>query len=310
MIISLFKKLIGKNSNYKAEKARIEEIMANAKDQSTEWDDSRMGEEPIVREKILNRLLDSIAHEQPIRKTNTITKWAVAASLFFALGFGWYYFQHNGLWNQTTAIVLKTGRNEIRKVTLSDGSVVWLNGSTSISYPDQFDDHKRVVELLEGEAFFDIKHDEKKPFQVKAGKTLTNVLGTAFNINSYSWRETINVTVARGKVAVNNNILLPNDQLAYAKATGKSETKQLHSDEITSWMQGKLTFNDESLKAIATLLENKYNVEIRFGDKHMSESRFTGRFEPADDLYDILDALTMTRGLTYEAKGAVILINH
>jgi transmembrane sensor len=164
--------------------------------------------------------------------------------------------------------------------------------------------------LLEGEAFFDVKHDDQKPFQVKAGKTLTNVLGTAFNISSYDYREKIKVTVARGKVAVNNNILLPNQQLAYNKATGKLEKIQLESDMVISWMQGNIVFNDESLKAITKLLENKYNVEISFADQQMSASRFTGKFEPTDSLYDILDALTLTRGLTYKAKGAVIVINH
>ena len=309
MIISIFKKLISKNRINKAEQRHIEEIVANAKTQPTEWDEVSMGNENIVHDKILNRLRQSITEEQPIHNTRTVTKWAVAASLFFALGLGWYFSQYN-LTGETTAIFLKTGRNEIRKIALSDGSVVWLNGSTSISYPEHFEGQKRIVELLEGEAFFDVKHDDQKPFQVKAGKTLTNVLGTAFNISSYSYREKIKVTVARGKVAVNSSILSPNQQLAYTKATGKLEKIELESDMVTSWMQGNIVFNDESLKTIVTLLENKYNVEIRFADQQMSESRFTGKFEPTDNLYDILDALTLTRGLTYKAKGAVIVINH
>jgi ferric-dicitrate binding protein FerR (iron transport regulator) len=136
------------------------------------------------------------------------------------------------------------------------------------------------------------------------------VLGTAFNISSYAAHETIRVTVARGKVAVNSSILLPNDQLAYTKTTGKSETRKLQSDEVIAWMQRKITFNDESFKTVAALLADKYHVKIQFDDKQIGEAHFTGRFEATDDLYTILDALTLTRGLSYEVKGAVITITN
>ncbi len=310
MKFSIFKKPISKNSDAYAEETRIDKIVADSKHQPLTWDERTMGDETVVRGQILDRVLNSIEIAQPKRKNNPLARWAVAASLFFAIGLGWYYFQHGGFLGSATNIVLKTDRNEIRKIMLSDGSVVWLNGSTTISYPDHFEGEKRVVQLLEGEAFFDVKHDVSKPFQVKAGKTLTNVLGTAFNISSYVWSENIKVTVTRGKVAVNNKIILPDYQLAYTKATGKAYVKYLEGMDVTSWMQGKLVFNDEPLKVIASMLENKYNVEIRFGDKKMSEARFTGQFEPSDGLHDVLDALTLTRGLSYEAKGAVIFINH
>ena len=314
MIISIFKKLIGKSNSQKAEETRIEKIMADFKAHPMPWDDAKMGKETEAHDRILNKLLHAIPVKVPQNKPNYIKTWTVAASLILIAGLGWYTIenkkamQHSN--DSANTIVIKSGNNKIRKITLSDSSVVWLNVNSAISYPDHFNGNKRSVVLLEGEAFFDIKHDDHKPFQVRAGKTLTNVLGTAFNISSYASHKTISVTVARGKVAVNNNILLPNDQLAYTKATGKSEMKKLQSAQVIAWMQERLAFNDESLKAVAEILENKYNVKIHFDNKQIAEAHFTGRFEASDDLYDILDALTMTRGLSYEAKGAVITITN
>ncbi len=310
MIFSYFKNLIRKKPMNEAEAAYIENAVEDFKQHPRAWDEARMGVQSELRDQILSRVLASmpVASNRSYQRRN----WAVAASLVFALGMGVLGFQYRehilDIIDPATSLVLKTESNEIKKLVLNDGSIVWLNGGSTLSYPDRFSHDKREVVLLEGEAYFDIHHDDKKPFQVKAGKTLTNVLGTAFNISSYSWLETIKVTVARGKVAVNNNILLPNDQLAYTKATGIFKMRKLSGNEVASWMTGKLIFNDESLKSIAAILENKYRVDIRFGDEKMRELRFTARFEPSDDLIDILDALTMTRGLSYKVKGAVITI--
>ena len=311
MIVSYFRNLIRKNALKETEAKQVISAIEDFKKHPQEWDEDRMGAQAEVREQILGRLMASIPAtvNAPQAKMN----WAVAASIALVLTTGMLGFQYRehilDIVDPATSLVLKTKGNEIKKLTLSDGSVVWLNGGSVLSYPDRFSHDKREVLLLKGEAYFDIHHDDRKPFRVKAGKTLTNVLGTAFNISSYSWMETIDITVTRGKVGVNNNILLPDDQLAYHKATGKSEKKK-RSGDVTLWMQGKLLFNDESFRTVAAILENKYHVNIRFEQQKMGDFRFTARFEPSDSLNDILDALTMTRGLSYEVKGAGITITN
>lgn len=311
-MVSYFKNLIRKKQHNEADTARIENAIADFKQNPHEWDEARMGVQSELRDQILSRVMASMpaAGRNRYQRRN----WAVAASVALVLGMGWFGFHYRenilDVIDPATLVVMKTNGHEIKKLRLSDGSVVWLNGGSRLSYPDRFSHDKREVVLLEGEAYFDIHHDDKKPFQVKAGKTLTNVLGTAFNIRSYSWLEKISVTVTRGKVAVNNSMLLPNEQLAYDKATGKSKIKKLSAEEVTLWMQGRLSFNDESFKAVATILENKYQVSIRFQEQKMEDYRFSARFEPSDSLNDILDALTMTRGLSYKVKGAEITITN
>lgn len=311
-MISIFKKLIGKTQAQKAEEARIEKITADAKNHPLSWDGEKMGDEAEVRTQILNRLLSST--QKPKRRVKAVKNWSIAASILIVFGAAWYALSYvetaEKSVTRTVMVITKTKRGETKKLILSDGSSVWLNGNTSIRYPERFLGEKREVELIEGEAYFDIKHNERKPFQVKAGKTLTNVLGTAFNITSYHWLGTINVSVSKGKVAVNNHILLPNDQLAYSKANGESRVRKMQSSKVISWMQGQLVFNNESMQSLARQLEDKFFVEIRFADKKIAESHITGRFEWSESIYNILEAISLTNGLSYETKGSVITINN
>ncbi|RZM25680.1 MAG: DUF4974 domain-containing protein [Pedobacter sp.] len=312
MIVSYIKNLINKKRGTDAEEMHIDSTIADFRQNPKAWNEAEMGKQYELQERILSRLKSSMLKSEKDNRTNYRRALTAAASIAMLTATAWYGFQYReailDLVDPATLVVVKTEKNQLKKVILSDGSVIWLNGNSALSYPDRFGDAKREVSLLNGEAYFDVHHDEKKPFQVKAGKTLTNVLGTAFNISAYSWLETINITVTKGKVAVNKSILLPNDQLSYNKSTGQSEKKKLLGDHVILWMKGRLAFNDESFKAVAAILENKYPISIRFGDEKMEDFRFTARFEPSDKLNDILDALTMTRGLSYEVKGAVITI--
>lgn len=297
-----------------SDEARISKAIDDFKQRPAAWDEEKMGPAPEIRESVLNRLLIDINKKQsrtiPFRRII-----AAAASVVVVMGLLWLGFNYKKSLPDladplANIVVVKTSKNDVRKIRLSDGSIVWLNSSSTLSYPEKFSAAKRQVELIEGEAYFDIQHDTQKPFQVKAGKTLTNVLGTAFNISSYTWLKEISVTVTRGKVAVNNAVLLPNQQLLYTKASGKLEQKKVHAADIVSWMERKLSFNDEDFKTVAAKIEDKFNVKISFASKDMEDYRFTARFENTDDLNEILDALTLTRGLNYQVKNNNILITN
>lgn len=313
MKLSFFKDFLNRKQHDEAEEAQISEAIDNFKAQPEQWDELKMGAAPEIRHTILERLLGDMQQQQ-VRKLKRSRFIAKAAAIVFLLGTAGMVYEYKGqllaLIDPVDVLVMKTRKGETKKIELSDGSIVWLNGGSSLSYPERFNAAERQVELLDGEAYFDIHHENKRPFRVKTGKTLTNVLGTAFNISAYSRSETINVTVSRGKVAVNKEVLLPNDQLIYRKSTGITERKKLAAAEVISWLQGRLSLNDEEFSTVAAVLENKFNVNIRFDDQKMASFRFTARFETKDSLYDILDALTMTRGLSYQAKGAVITIKN
>lgn len=303
-----------------ADEAGLNKAIDDFKENPAPWDEKKMGPEQEIKNIVLRRLLNTIDESQgrkaPFTRTILFRRIiTAAASVAVVMGLLWLGFSYKNNQPhladpQVNMVVVKTKQNDVRKIRLSDGSVVWLNSNSTLHYPEKFSAAKRQVELIEGEAYFDIHHDTQKPFQVKAGNTLTNVLGTAFNISSYSWLKEISVTVRRGKVAVNNEVLLPDQQLLYTKASGKVEQKRVHAADVVSWMEYKLSFNDEDFKTIAAKIEDKFKVKINFENKAIQDMRFTSRFGATDNLDDILGALTLTSGLNYQVKGNNILITN
>lgn len=309
MKLRFFKKITSNNTARADEETRVEGLIERFKENPKAWEEQKMGAPGDVSRVILSRILGTI--DESHRQTRLLKRSiSIAASIIMILGGAWlgfhFYMKSNSF--KPEDLIVRTSVNEIKKLTLSDGSLVWLNEGSVLSYPKEFLGEKREVELLDGEAFFDVAHDGEKPFQVKAGGTITNVLGTAFNISAYSWLQTINVTVNRGKVAVNNALLLPDQQVEYDKASGKLNHKKLQASAVSSWMDGKLAFNDQNFKTVASILEKKFNVSIRFASKSLEVIHFTAQFEKADSLDDILTALTLTMGLNYTTKGNTIVI--
>jgi len=309
MKLKLFKRNSLSKDNSASAETHVERIIENFKKSPRSWDEEKMGPAEEIRNVVLDRILGSIEGEKN-RKLIFRRNISIAASVMLVMGGLWFGLAQYGFWKGSDNVIVKTDGHHLKNIVLSDGSVVWLNVNSTLSYPEDFQGDKREVALLEGEAYFDVKHDAKKPFQVRAGKTLTNVLGTAFNINAYSWLETINVTVSKGKVAVNNNMLLPDQQAEYDKRSGKISHKKLIASNVISWMKGKLSFNDQDFKTVASILEKKFNVSISFADKSLKDLHFTAQFEQADKLDDILTALTLTTGLNYTMKGNTIVITN
>lgn len=291
----------------------ISRVIDEFKQNPESWDLQTMGDEGAAREKILNRVLFSINHAESKPKYSFLKIVSLSAAAILIMGLAVGFLLKDELIDRFITypqVTIETKQGENKKVTLPDGSVVTLNAVTKLSYPSHFKHKAREVTLVDGEAYFDVKHDEETPFEVKAGKTLTHVLGTAFNISSYSFSQTISVTVTHGKVAVNNEMLLPNEQLVYHKTSAKLQKRTLLASNVTAWLQGGLAFSDESFKTVAAILERKYNVSINFANQEMEDFHFTANYGSADGLLVILDDLTMTRGLSYEINQNKITIKN
>jgi|SRR5699024_9938588 len=179
------------------------------------------------------------------------------------------------------------------RIVLGDGSTVWLSAASSLRYPKKFGDTLRSVSLT-GEAFFDITRNSDKPFVVHSGKLQTKVLGTSFNIRSFDTENNIQVTVATGRVSVEQDtatnkkspdvdrnvaVLTPDQQHIFDKRTNRGTTKVVKSKIYTSWKSGKLIFENHSFKEIAQRLERWYGVQIHFSDEALKQIRFKVTFE-------------------------------
>jgi ferric-dicitrate binding protein FerR (iron transport regulator) len=172
---------------------------------------------------------------------------------------------------------------------------------------------------VEGEAYFDIKHNEKKPFIVKTATASIRVLGTAFNVRSYTDLDDIQVTVARGKVAVNETtasgasrnkevLLVRNEQVSINKQSGNLQKSRIASENITGWTEGKLIFNNESLANIGSTLKHTRNFTVRFAEPDIALIRCSAGFDSTDSIEDIISALSRANGLNYSIKKSEVLL--
>lgn len=298
----------------KLQQQYVEQKIENFKQNPNTWDESKLGDKDTIGRHIRTRLIKSMSKPSYF-SLNYKRVVSIAASIVLVGTLVWFAFKNQKGAQEATPmsamLTMVTGKNQIKKFKLNDGTVVWLNENSTLRYPRYFNGKKREVVLAEGEAYFDVYHDKNKPFQVRAGKTLTNVLGTSFNISSYPWRSTINVTVSSGKVAVNDQILLPNDHLSYHKSSNYFEKKRLQNRYVPSWIDRKLAFDDEDLKTIAAILERRFNVNISFDtkDETLEKQRFTAAFEQQDQLKNILDMLAITGDFSYQIKENNVILN-
>ncbi len=220
------------------------------------------------------RIEASISRKEKSFLIRTWPYQAAAAALLISLIS--IFYQHSGNdQNQLAMQEKKVATGSLSRIELPDGTEIWLNAGSKIRFPDQFAEDKREV-TLEGEAFFNVKHEEKRPFLIHTQDMITQVLGTSFNISSYPQEQQIKVTVLSGKVAVYEQakpgqvnaaqplFLTANQQGLYSK-TRRSLTlnkKAVKSAEAVAWKEGNLIFKDTELREVVQRLERRYAVQI------------------------------------------------
>jgi ferric-dicitrate binding protein FerR (iron transport regulator) len=230
-----------------------------------------------------------------------------------------YYF--TSIYDKTDKIVWlekQTQRGERLEFFLSDGSKVSLNSESKLIYPQEFSSNLRQVKL-EGEAFFEVKKNTKKAFIVHANNLDIKVLGTKFNVKSYSTEKYIETTLLSGKVSValkdtenkivRKAILLPNQQANYAKESMEVKLHQVDAEHFASWREGKLIIDEKPFAEVCRELERWFNVNIQL-DKELHQKYFytiTITNEPLEEILLYLKRTTPSLIITYNNNK--ILIN-
>ena len=197
-------------------------------------------------------------------------------------------------------------------IHLPDGSTIILNDKSSITY-DQNDFDKKTREVtLSGEAYFDIKRNEKKLFIVHTGKVNTKVLGTAFNINAYN--TSIKVTVTRGKVQVGDlkrvyGIITPNQQIVVNKSTLAYEQNNVNAATAVEWKRNYLILDDLNMKDAVALISQKYKVQILLSNEKIRNCRITASFLNEEDLDHVLKVVcsVIETEYHYDQNGVITL---
>lgn len=196
--------------------------------------------------------------------------------------------------------------SKVIDMKLSDGSHVWLNSGSSITFPVAFTGKDRKI-TVDGEAYFEVAHDPSRPFIVSKGTASVEVLGTHFNINAYSDEKEMKVTLLQGSVKVslntNSKIIKPGQQAAINE---EMRIKEVDVDEVMSWKDGIFLLNNTDLPAIMRQIGRWYDVNIVYEGK-ISAVKFGGGVSKDEPLSKILETLEQY-GLRFELEGKTLKV--
>lgn len=212
----------------------------------------------------------------------------------------------------TQTHVLTVPRGESFKVVLCDGTEVWLNANSNFVYPTAFIGNERIV-TLEGEAYFKVTKDPKRPFIVKTKTVQTRVLGTEFNIRSYTPEDT-HVVLINGKVEVSNTKggsytrLYPGED-AHLQSDGNFVLAEVDLDSYVYWKDGYFYFDDVTLKDIMQNLGRWYNVNIEFRNKEAMEYKMHFISDRTKDLEHTISLLNRMKIVTVTLQGNTLTID-
>lgn len=236
-----------------------------------------------------------------------------AASILLVLAGGSLYLNRVALLDiffPVKTLTVSTKPGEQLELTLPDGSKVWLNTASTISYPEVFRGATRNIKLT-GEAFFQVKPDPRKPFFVHSRQFYARVLGTSFNVKAYpDPDEDVYVTVTEGKVAVG----IENENMARKEFTRLTRNHRVMFDPVANilfqdsvatgqgiaWRDGKLSFHQASLKEMATALERWFAVKIDVTEAEAMQCSFSATYYKGVKLRDILEAMQIMGKIAYE----------
>lgn len=210
-----------------------------------------------------------------------------------------YSFDKGTLSGKVNYNSMSTPRGGQYKLVLPDGTRVWLNAETSISFPTAFVDDTREVQVT-GEAYFEVAIDRNKPFVVKTPEESITVLGTSFNVYAYA-SEPVKTSLLEGSVKVGKDILKPGQ----ASSEGKVFVTNL--DQDIAWKNGRFDFNDLSAKQAILQLARWYNVEFKI-ESDISDVKFGGGLKRNLTLTQILRGLEGIGGLHFTLEGNTVTI--
>ncbi|MCL6257523.1 DUF4974 domain-containing protein [Aquiflexum sp. TKW24L] len=206
-----------------------------------------------------------------------------------------------------------TPRGNKKLITLPDGSTVVLNAESKLTYFDDFAKNRTLK--LEGEGFFEVVKDETHPFTVITENISTTALGTSFNIKAYQGNPNIQVTLATGKVRVENSIdqklieIQPGEAVYYSEAKNTLKKQNADLSQVLSWKEGILQFEKTPFNVIVKDLERWYGVNIVVkGNNTIPEYKCSGTFKPHEYLSNVLKVLSFSVNFDYTINGNEVIL--
>lgn len=198
------------------------------------------------------------------------------------------------------------------RLILADGTRVWINSCTELIFPVAFPENERVVEV-NGEAYFEVAREQKRPFKVMVQGMQVRVYGTKFNVNSYE-EGRVTTTLLEGKVGIcrkdetKEKMLKPDEQAVFDNSSGEFRIRHIDAAEFIAWKNGEFVFNDESIEAIMKRLAVWYDIEVIYENESVRHKKFTGVLARYQTIDKILYYIAETATVSFSADGRNIIV--
>jgi len=249
-----------------------------------------------------------------IIKTHQLVIWRVAsvAAMFVAALFIGLFFHKDIKSANNKFVTIQSPRGEKAKVILADGTVVWLNSESQLTYSNEFDGDIRLVSLS-GEGYFDVKKDLKRPFIVSTPNADVKVFGTRFNVCSYPDEQQTEATLEEGKIGVyiagkpNPVEVSPGQRMVFDKQSGEVLLKQVDTDLYTSWKENRLKFDNALFGDVVKKLERWYDIKIILDKDLKYSERYTMTIK-TESLREVLKRLQITTPMSYKIEEDKVFI--
>ncbi|MFC6099416.1 FecR domain-containing protein [Olivibacter domesticus] len=193
------------------------------------------------------------------------------------------------------------------ELTLPDGTNVWLNAGSSLTYPTRFSKHQRSVQLL-GEAYFDVAKSKNQPFMVDANGTHIKVLGTQFNVRAYQDEANIKTTLVSGSLLVKSKKIKPGQQAITFSQSENINVHDIDIEEATAWRKGYFFFADEELTTVMNTLARWYNIEVKYSG-NLRGKTFGGTISRYEDFHQLLKAIELTGSVHFQVKERRVMVS-
>ncbi len=315
-------------SSSMAERAEMAKWMSSEdaeRDSKEAWESASKDIDSSLKNKIWNdiRLKIKNAHTEPTparhisrHRIYSIPKVAAFIAVILCSTFTTHFLYSNFIeQKESTASNLYTFEVESGQkgsMRLADGTVVYLNAASKISFAGNYNSKNRVVKL-DGEAYFKVAKNPNKKFIVTCNGVDIEALGTEFNVKAYPTDSIITTTLAKGKVKVYNNkhsvTLLPQGVATYNMRHQTIKKSTIDNIEIADfWRKGQLVFDADPLSSIAQTIQRMYNVKLYIKDTKLKNMKFTGTIRN-NSLDNVLDVMSQSYPLTYTITDSVITIS-
>jgi ferric-dicitrate binding protein FerR (iron transport regulator) len=266
------------------------------------WDSSQLGTENLNKIEVEQW----IALQERIGKQNQKTIQfkeilRIAALFIIALGAGWlghYWFSEVSDAKQMVEMKsIEAAKGQLKEIFLADGTHVWLNSDSKLTFPSGFKSNSREIEL-QGEAYFEVTSDEKNPFLVKTKNHTVKVTGTKFNICEYPESKIIETTLIEGKVKIITgniiNDLKPGQTSTFYTESAKVKISEPDFEIYTSWKDGRYEFNNEPISKIFQIVERWWDVKIDYPVQKLENERISGvlrKHKPLEQHFQVIQQL-------------------